>query len=395
VVDDNATNLKILEEVLRGWRMRPTLVDGAAAALAELQRARQLGEPFSLVLTDCHMPGMDGFMLAEQIRQNPEMTQATIIMLTSGAPPDAYQLCREIGIADHVVKPVRPDDLQARILTVLGKGQAVGGLPAARPAPRPEAVDRRLRVLVAEDNVVNQRLAMRLLENRGHEVVIACNGREAVSKVAEAEFDVVLMDVQMPEMDGLSAAAAIRKREQPLGRHVLIIATTARALPEDRGRCLAAGMDGYVSKPIDARQLFDLIDTLLAESPATEGVAEHLVFDEQQALATMDHDRQMLCELAALFLEECPRLLGGVRAAVEAQDAARLERAAHALKSSASTFFAREVLDSAERLEGFGRQATLQDAAARCAQLEAQLDELCAALQTWLSRDGGSDTGPV
>ncbi len=253
VVDDNATNRRILEETLSGWAMRPTCVEGGEQALAALERAHQAGEPFALVLLDAQMPVMDGFTLAERIQQRPELAAvATVMMLSSAGQPGSMARRRELGIATHLTKPVKQTELWKAILAALGQDDGERGAKGAgRKAPAsPRST---LHILLAEDNPFNQKLALGLLGKEGHSVVVANNGAEAVAALERGGYDLVLMDVQMPEMDGFEATRLIRAREAALGQHTPILAMTAYAMKGDRERCLAAGMDGYVSKPIRAR----------------------------------------------------------------------------------------------------------------------------------------------
>ena len=269
VVDDNATNRRILEETLRAWGMRPTVVDGAAAALAELRRATEAGEAYPLVLLDAQMPGMDGFTLAGQIKREPGLAESTVMMLTSlGHQADAGR-CRELGLASYLVKPVKQSELLRAVLASLGASR---GRTAAvkRPSPAGGAVTAlapttgRLRILLAEDNAVNRKVAVRLLEKQGHSVAVACDGREAVDALARERFDLALLDVQMPELDGFEVAAAVRAGEEGTGRRLPLVAVTAHAMQGDRERCLDAGMDGYVSKPIQMDQLTQVMADVLA-----------------------------------------------------------------------------------------------------------------------------------
>jgi CheY-like chemotaxis protein len=259
IVDDNATNRRVLYEMLSHWQMRPTVADGGLAALSELQHAVALGSPFPLVLLDAQMPDMDGFTLAERITQTPALAGVTIMMLSSVDLPGDTSRCRALGIATYLTKPIKQSELLDALLNVMGHTAAavLDKVPARAPIPAP---GRRLRVLVAEDNAVNQRLAMRLLEKRGHYVVVRGNGRDAVAVMKDESFDLVLMDIQMPEMDGFEATAAIRAQERQSGVHVPIIAMTAHAMKGDEERCLVAGMDGYLAKPITPQRLFDEID---------------------------------------------------------------------------------------------------------------------------------------
>jgi two-component system, sensor histidine kinase and response regulator len=261
VVDDNATNRRILNEMLTRWRMRPTTVDGGRAALGCLLHAAATGRPFPLVLIDAHMPEMGGFELAARIKETPELAGATIMMLSSADLTGEAARCRELGVSAFLTKPIRQSELLDAILLALGAAS-----PEERAVQLPDSHTpaRRLRVLLAEDNPVNQRLAVRLLEKRGHTVVVAGNGREALAACAEEAFDLVLMDLQMPEMDGFAATAAIRERERASGSHVPIVALTAHAMRADEERCLHAGMDAYVSKPIHPAALLDTIERMVA-----------------------------------------------------------------------------------------------------------------------------------
>ena len=264
VVDDNATNRRILHDVLVGWHMKPVLTEGGRAALDVLEEAKHRRQPFALVLLDAQMPGMDGFAVADAIKHDPRLVGSMIVMLTSSGLRGDAARCRELGIEAYLTKPIRQADLLGAIRTVIG------------PQPRAEKrrlvtihsvreSQRRLRVLVAEDNAVNQLLAVRLLEKRGHEVVVAATGTAALEALESQSFDLVLMDVQMPEMDGLEATIAIRERERAggSGQHVPIIAMTANAMVGDKEQCLAAGMDAYVSKPLEIAALFATIDRLV------------------------------------------------------------------------------------------------------------------------------------
>ena len=273
VVDDNATNRRILEETLRTWGMRPTVVDGGTAALAELKRATAAGEAYPLVLLDAQMPEMDGFTLAARIKHEPGLAESTVMMLTSlGHQADAGR-CRELGLASYLVKPVKQSELLRAVLASLGatRGRTA---PVKRPPPAVGTTTAlapttgRLRILLAEDNAVNRKVAVRLLEKQGHSVAVACDGREAVDALARERFDLALLDVQMPELDGFEVAAAVRAREEGTGRRLPLVAVTAHAMQGDRERCLDAGMDGYVSKPIQMEQLTQVMADVLVTGTA-------------------------------------------------------------------------------------------------------------------------------
>jgi PAS domain S-box-containing protein len=390
VVDDNATNRRILTEMLGNWRMRPSPADGGTAALAAMRRAAAAGEPYALVVLDAMMPGMDGFALAEQIRAHPDFAGATIMMLSSADRAGDAARCEALGIAAHLMKPVKQSELLNTILTILHVGAGVPALaaevPERPPQSEPSAVAApRLRVLLAEDNAVNQRLAVRLLERHGHSVVVAGNGREALAALERQPYDVVLMDVQMPELGGLEATEHIRAGERGTGRHVPIIALTAHAMKGDREKCLAAGMDAYLSKPIQARELLHALAALAPGSapaapaaPARDG-GDQLV-DWAQALAGTGGDAELLQELVRLFLAECPGWLAQIRDAIARQDPAQLRRAAHTLKGTLCTLGARPASAVAQRLELMGRTAELGGSEKTLAELEAVLDQLRPAL---------------
>ena len=277
VVDDNATNRRILYGLLTEWQMCPVCVDGGPAALVALERARAAGTPFPLVLTDCHMPRMDGFFLAEEIKRNPDWSAARIIMLSSGGQKGGYDRCREIGVARLLVKPVKPEELLEAVLSTIFDPPNGENAEASRESQPGSHADllvgrRTYRLLLAEDNPTNRKLAVHLLSKAGHTVVTAVDGREALAALEQQPFDVVLMDVQMPVMDGFEATAAIRARERGSGGlRVPIIAMTAHAMKGDRERCLDAGMDGYVSKPLNVELLFEALESCVP-SPLDEDV---------------------------------------------------------------------------------------------------------------------------
>jgi signal transduction histidine kinase/DNA-binding response OmpR family regulator len=281
LVDDNRTNLRILEGMLKGWEMKLTCVQSGDAALLQLSKAWKEGEPYMLVLTDMHMPKMDGFSLIEHIRQKPELSMAIIMMLTSAGHRGDAARCHELGVAAYLLKPIRQSELREAIARVLGARPQEGAIPLITRYSLHDARDPEtsLRVLVAEDNTVNQLLATRLLQKRGHSVVVVPNGREALVALENGSFDLVLMDVQMPEMDGLEATALIREKEKDSGTHQSIVALTANAIKGDRERYLAAGMDGYLSKPIRPQELNELLQVYVArrmESAMTSEITERV-----------------------------------------------------------------------------------------------------------------------
>jgi PAS domain S-box-containing protein len=276
IVDDNRTNRRILEGMLSRWEMISVSVEEGQEALDALSGARAAGQPFSLILTDMHMPKMDGFTLIEQIRKRPELATATIMMLTSAGHRGDAARCQELGVAAYLLKPIRQSELREAIARVLGAHAQNGAIPLITRFSLHDGRDpgASLRVLLAEDNPVNQRLAVRLLEKRGHHVVVAGNGAEALAAMEKQEFDLVFMDVQMPEMDGLEATAVIRGKEKITGKHQSIIALTAHAMKGDREKCIAGGMDGYLTKPIRTQELDDVLEDYIGRRAGPIAPAE-------------------------------------------------------------------------------------------------------------------------
>jgi signal transduction histidine kinase/CheY-like chemotaxis protein len=380
VVDDNLVNRRIFVEMLTRWRMRPTAVANGREAIDELVSASAAGRPYGLVLLDANMPELDGFAVAEEMARHAELADATIMMLTSSGEYGDASRCRELGIAAYLVKPIRQADLIDAIAQVMEKRQAEGTAPSVSVTVV-QPSHNVMRVLLAEDNLVNQRVAVSLLTRRGHYVHVANNGREALAALDRETFDLVLMDLQMPEMGGFEATAAIRERERRTGGHQRIVAMTARALKGDRERCLEAGMDGYLSKPIDRIELFEAVEqpTPLAAVAAASDSAPR-AFDYDGALERLDGDEQLLAELARVFLDDWPRQHHALQAAIAAGDADRLRAAAHELKGAASNFSAAGLIEAAQKLETIASQRALAAAPAAWQRLEADVNALVAEL---------------
>jgi signal transduction histidine kinase/DNA-binding response OmpR family regulator len=262
IVDDNDINRRILATQVSHWHMIGTAVDGARSGLAALEQAAAAGEPYTLVLLDTTMPDLDGFWLAEQLKHRDELAGATIMMLTSAGRPGDVERCRQLGVAAYLTKPIQSSDLLAAIHSALGQRHV-----RSRPVKSPvQLAATPVKVLVVDDNIVNQRVATGLLTNRGHAVTVVGNGREAIAALEREAFHVVLMDVQMPIMDGFEATAAIRERERGSGQHLRIVAMTAHAMDGDQDRCLRAGMNGYLSKPINRDKLYEVVEEGLPPS---------------------------------------------------------------------------------------------------------------------------------
>jgi len=377
VVDDNATNRYVLGEMLAGWCMKPVLADSGASALSLLREHSQAGTPFQLVLTDSKMPQMDGFELAEKMKSDPVLSGTQVMMLTSDNALGDAARCRELGLVAYLIKPVRKSELLHTISTVLTGRQQI--CPSANEHDSCTLdTPRRLRILLAEDNPVNQQLVLRLLAKNGHTVDIAANGVEAVRKYSNGDYDAVLMDVQMPEMDGLEATAAIHEQELWMRKRTPIIAVTAHAMAGDRERCLAAGMDGYLAKPIRQEELLKTLrlHTGLGGTQSFGGgqTNNRKMIDLNLALDVAGGDAGLLHDLGVVFVAECPKMMDAIRTAVKQKNAAGLYSAAHALKGSVGIFGQTSTYEAALKLEGIGRNTDMARAGAALECLEREVD---------------------
>jgi two-component system sensor histidine kinase/response regulator len=353
VVDDNPVNRRILVGQLTRWGMTPIVVSGGLDALETLADMAQNNTGVDLILLDAQMPGMDGFELAKRIGERADLTGATIMMLTSSGRYDDASLCRELGIVACLTKPIASFDLHAAICSVLDSEVSRAAKPATPPPPTAAKVRPR-KVLLAEDNIVNQRVAVGLLSRRGHEVTVVGNGQEALDAVSREYFDIVLMDLQMPVMGGLEATMAIRERERELSiERIRIVAMTAHAMSGDRERCLASGMDGYLSKPTESRALFAEVEGGEAVSPASP-------IDETDLVRRLHGDAELAAEIVRLFTDECPGLLDDIRVAIDRRDARAVRRAAHTLKGAAATAAAVGIAEAAALLEGLAVEGDVE-----------------------------------
>ena len=357
VVDDNATNRKILHETLLSWGMRPTAVaDSKLAVEAILQASKEL-RPFCLALLDFMMPDMNGFELAGEISRTPDTNIEKIVMLTSGGQRGDAAKCQELGISAYLMKPIKQSDLMDAILMTMTKVSPDSDQRSSlitRHSVR--EARKRLNILLAEDNTVNQKLAVRILEKMGHSVCVAPNGREVLNMLGMQDFQMVLMDVQMPEMDGLDATREIRKKEAVSGAHMPIIAMTAHAMIGDRERCIASGMDDYISKPITPKELSQVIEkvlkTLEDESvPLVSEVEPKNVIDEAELLQRTGGDFHLLSELTSMFIKEYPEALNIIRKAILNGDMNEFRIACHSLKGSIATFASSSATTAIVRLE--------------------------------------------
>ncbi len=386
VVDDNATNRRILQEMLSRWGMEPTLAENAAAGKQALQRAAAAGQPFSLLLSDVHMPETDGFQLAQQIRTEPLIADTPIMLLTSGTSGEDAERLAECRIAVRLIKPVEPSELFDSIVQVLrGTPRPLARSTAASPgeaAPENSPAAVPLRILLAEDNLVNQKLALGVLRKHGHTVVLANNGREAVERFTEATFDLVLMDVQMPVMDGLEATRALREVEQAGELRTAIIAMTAHAMEGDRERCLACGMDEYLTKPIRAATLMEKVAAVLADPPAPSpenpspenpssenppavsslapSTAPAPIIHWEKLNALVHGDRRLRDEIIGVFLQEIETLENALQVASRETSSQTAASTAHTLKGAAFAVGAEALCQAAQRFEHACREGDPQ-----------------------------------
>jgi CheY-like chemotaxis protein/HPt (histidine-containing phosphotransfer) domain-containing protein len=407
-VDDNATQRRLLEHQLAAWGLVPSSAATGPAALAHLRDAGQ-ATPFALAILDHQMPAMDGLTLARAIQADPHIARPPLVLLTSLGQGDPAAAAQAAGIAATLTKPVRQSRLYDCLVTLLAPAAGAGGpapgltpgltpRPAPGPAPGPATggpgagpAARGPRLLLAEDNAINQKVARHLLEKLGYQADVVANGREAVAALARHPYPLVLMDCQMPELDGYAATAAIRAREGAT-QHTPIVAITAGAMASERERCFAAGMDDYIAKPV---RLEDLATVLarwlpaaaaqhpLAPAPAPAPAPARGAGVDPSVLAKLGDpalggDPAFLRELVAIFHQESPPLLAALRTAAAHGDAAGLLRPAHTLRGNAGYFGATRLSALCEQLEALGRAQPPAEGAAFAALVDAVAQELAA-----------------
>ena len=396
VVDDNETNRIILVEMLGRWGMQVATAKDARDALEILARNGKRDVRFSAVISDLQMPDMDGFEFVENIRKSVQFGQIPVLMLSSSAQQGEHERCRKLGISAYLAKPIQPSELLDAILSALSLHASEPSEAHDKTPDETQDVLRQsnwrqgMKVLLAEDNAVNRTLATRLLQKHGHTVVVVENGRQALEALERETVDLVLMDVQMPEMDGLEATAAIREKEKKTGDHLPIIALTAHAMKGDREKCLAAGTDDYLTKPIRTADLFAAVERLrntkanaAPEASATTNPPGTNAFDIDAALKHVEGDRDLLDEIVRIFADQCPRTMYEIQNAIRAADLSILERAAHSLKGSASNLCATGVTQAAAELEESARSGDSSRSREQFEALESEVERLLRELEAF------------
>ena len=399
IVDDNATNRFFLEKVLSNWGMKPASAESGQSALDLISKRTRL-EPFELILLDANMPEMDGFTLAQKLHELPAPIHPMLIMLSSVQALGDVERSRQCGIAAYLTKPILPSELFTRICGSLAMEEKPNGTFFSLPAA---SETKGLGVLLAEDSAVNQKFVTSLLEKRGHRVTVAENGKDALRALADHEFDLVLMDLQMPEMDGFEATAEIRERERETGRHVPIIALTAHALSGDREKCIQAGMDSYISKPVKATDLLTALQGIAESKDLTfngddrdeeeESVGAASV-DRLELLARVGGDLDLLRAMVQTFEREGPAMISQLDEALIVGDSKTIERCARKLSSSMANFGAGGAIEIVRQLEALGREDKITEAGESLAALRTEIETLFGALNACLDQDDISIPDP-
>jgi len=416
IVDDNYTNRILLQEMITSWGLVPTITANGKEALDRFNKAFGSGTPYRLILLDRHMPEMDGFDVAKTIKGAPSGKDVRIILLSSIGERGDSDRCKEIGISGYLPKPIKQSDLLDAIMMTMGLPSEETPTVITRHKVYEER--KSFNILLAEDNLINQTLVIKLLETRGHRVTLASNGIEAVEAFKKGDFDLILMDIQMPEMDGFEATKAIRNLEfgmrnekeskiqnrnsklvdkapeiqpssinHPVSSHIPIIAMTAHAMTGDREKCIAAGMDDYVSKPIKPETLYSVIDKVARKSQREKEqkrtqplqgskTFSPKTFDLSGAMETVLGNEDLFQEIAGMFIESCPDYIAKIKEGIAENDAGILEREAHSLKGAVGNFGAKEAYEAAYRLEKLGKEGEMAMAEEGLSNLERVLNEL-------------------
>ncbi len=385
IVDDNATNRRILKDMLTNWGMNPTTTSGGALALQALADAAEEDDEYQLVISDVNMPEMDGLMLAKAIVEKSLLHPGCVIMLTSGARPGDSAELLQIGVTLHLLKPAKQSEMYDAIVSSLS---TTGVKPPERQEKTKELPEttpslQELRILLAEDNVVNQKLAIGILGKLGHRITVANNGKEALEQIEKSPFDLVLMDVQMPEMDGLEATRELRRREARTLTHLPVVAMTAHAMKGDREHCLAAGMDDYLTKPIRLQDVADKLAELFENSPPepaanTTTIETSNNFDDPihwpTVLVNAGDDQELVNDLVQIFLTEAPNLFSQLNEAANRNDAAAVSAAAHSLKGSCLFLNPIKTTTCAEKIENLSASGDITAVRPMIDELQQYLD---------------------
>ena len=390
IVDDNRTNRRILEGLVTRWGMLSTAASDGEQALVLYTAAAANDDPFRLILTDMHMTKMDGFSLVERLKHDPIVCTSTIMMLTSGGQSGDAKRCEELGIAAYLLKPVRQNELREAIARVLSARESSETSPLiTRYTLRDKAhTGKTLKILLAEDNPVNQKLARRMLEKRNHTVTVVGNGREALAALENHSYDLVLMDMQMPEMDGFVATSKLRDQEKLTGKHQPVIAMTALAMNGDKERCMASGMDGYISKPIRPQELDDILNAYLTGNETDIAPPTNLerevsdLIEVGPLLDRVDDDRALLAELVDMFRRDCPATLREAQQAIDSRNGVELTKVGHSLRGVLSNLSAAGASTMAAELEACGHSEDFPIAQVTLSRLSDEIDQVTRALES-------------
>jgi signal transduction histidine kinase/CheY-like chemotaxis protein/HPt (histidine-containing phosphotransfer) domain-containing protein len=390
VVDDNATNRLVLREQLSSWGCLPDDATNGREALAKLRAAVQAGDPFLVAILDMEMPEMDGGALGREIKEDLDLRPTILVLLSSSGRRGDAKRMEEIGFAAYLTKPVKSAQLRDCLALAIGSKSATAGTPSLPIITKHSVVEARkqkIRLLLAEDNITNQKVALKILEKAGYRAEAVFNGLEALTALEKNPYDLILMDVQMPEMDGFETTAAIRRMEKEKGGHVPIVAMTAHAMKGDRERCLEAGMDDYLSKPIQPKELIEMIERQLkgtrpgeTEVAPSERAEEPEVFDRKALLERLDGDEEIFKEIIATFLDDAPHQIEKLKKALQERDASRVERQAHLLKGAALNIGGNGLQNAAWELEMAAREGNLTSAQSLVAMLDREFEKLKGAL---------------
>jgi CheY-like chemotaxis protein len=386
VIDDNATNRRVLCELLSSWGMLPAEAENGDEAIRMVRESQQQSQPYDVLLLDFHMPGKDGFDVMRELREEPGLLEGVVMMLTSSEKADHKSQCRELDVERSLIKPVSASQLLDNITDIICPDAAdetsffEDSQAVFRFAPQLG-----LSILLAEDNEINRKVAQHILEQAGCEVVAVGDGRAAADTVKEGDFDAVLMDVQLPVLDGYAATGLIRKWCQETGKHLPVIAMTAHAMKGDRETCVDAGMEDYISKPIDPEELYDVLRRCTggageeASSDSSEpGEEEHgcVPLDMSELLGRVGSDEKLARELVDLFRQDYPSKLASIRMALDAEDLHAVYTLAHELKGTAANLAAKATLSAALRLERAAESGDLFATSRVLEELEAALKDL-------------------